>query len=1054
MDRMQGLLKSGFVGREWIFNDISSWLENDKKRKVFCITGEPGIGKSALVAQFAAKNKVQVAGIHFCTSGSTLDSPRDVILSLAFQMGTRLPAYRRYLLKHDFDLANLSDVDLFSKLITEAGSFGIDGGQQPYILIVDGLDEAGENLARFIAQHYRELPRWLYFLVTSRPNEPHVKAHLEAMHPMELSASARQNEEDAKTYIEEWLKTRIPESGRRKKLANLLLKASAANFRYLSYLRDSVENGVISLEDFEANHDVLQGLGSLYQNSLERIYPDRESFAREGRPVLSLLAVAGSVPLPLALVFRVLKKEHQLSESHVRDILVQLGSLVQVTDDPDPKKRTVRIFHKSVTDWLLSDANTSFIVYKEDAADQLINFLLDKMKKVEAQWKDDGSGWDKVEEFRDNYGALLGNLLLDKLAPGIGLTPERLDNFDEDALDDLNVKKEDWEKLYNIIDKFIDDIDDDWFTYKDLYKNWTVIKYLLVTYYEGRESEAAIQEASSLFDVFTSDEYPDWAPAFAKKQYEDVNATFGVNSENSLEALDNLLNVYKYHPDTALREEGLSLAIKNIPVAQNLFSKNSEAVADLYSYIADFSDDYEEKEEALKQSKRIRTFIFHKWIKTLPKKQQDLYNSILSGHKDYKSLTDSEKDLIAEIEDVAGSVSFYFIALLDYAEYLIDEERYDEALKLIKQADKASIIVDLTGIRFEQDYTRVYLGLEEYDEALEWAKRGYEKAIKAWGKEHSDTLFALSDLSDTYMEKGKAEEDNKVLTKALTYKREVLQGYSSIFPDGRDTVNTRIELSKLLSYLGNDKEAYKEANAAYESCLKQRVVNYENIALAWLWMIEYKQKLHPGQVDLPAELAKFLEQEEDAWGENDWHTYNSLGLILFEWIYEKNEPKLQEYAKKLVAITHDFYGVKSREYLHDQLYLGWEEYLQGNLKSAYRTLEHLTKSYDKLDLVSYPQILALTIVSQALSHNEESLKTFKEFEKDYEEDYDGKQYLLQLAASAAARAAQALDKKREATRLFKKAIAIAEDREDEEDQQKLQAELAAHQGKSGHKRSK
>lgn len=219
-------------------------------------------------------------------------------------------------------------------------------------------------------------------------------------------------------------------------------------------------------------------------------------------------------------------------------------------------------------------------------------------------------------------------------------------------------------------------------------------------------------------------------------------------------------------------------------------------------------------------------------------------------------------------------------------------------------------------------------------------------------------------------------------------------------------------------------------------------------------IIECKQKLHPGQVDLPAELAKFIEQEDEDWEYGDKHIYDSLYQIIYEWICEKNEPQLLEYAKRLKTLAHDLYGVKSVQYLDAQLFMGWEEYLQGNLKTAYRTLEHLTKSYDKHDLVAYPQILVLTIVSQALGNNEESLNKFKDFEKDYEKDYDGKQYLLQLAASAAARAAQALDKKSEATRLFKKAIAIAEDREDEEDQQKLQAELAAHQSKGGHKRSK
>ena len=360
LDRMQGLLKDGFVGREWLFNDIQDWLEHDRRRKVFCITGEPGIGKSALVAQFAAQNKVQVVGIHFCAAGSSLDEPRSVILSLAFQMGTRLPAYRRYLLTHDFDFARLSEEDLFSKLITEACSFGIDGGRQPCLLIVDGLDEASGELARFIAQHYRELPDWLYFLVTSRPNDRHVKAHLDAMNPRVLSATDERNEADARLYVRKWLDEAEVEDARRDQIEKHVLRASAGNFRYLSFLRGMVQNGVIDLDEFVEGEVFPRGLSSLYQSCMDRIFPDGRGFSEQARPVLSMLACCGATPLAFGVLLPVLKKNYGLTESAVRDTLGRLGSLVRINANRIPQKQTVQIFHKSVSDWLLSDSNTLY----------------------------------------------------------------------------------------------------------------------------------------------------------------------------------------------------------------------------------------------------------------------------------------------------------------------------------------------------------------------------------------------------------------------------------------------------------------------------------------------------------------------------------------------------------------------------------------------------------------------------------------------------------------------------------------------------------------------
>ncbi len=37
-----------FIGRQWVFNAIEEWRKNPNAPKVFLITGDPGIGKSAL----------------------------------------------------------------------------------------------------------------------------------------------------------------------------------------------------------------------------------------------------------------------------------------------------------------------------------------------------------------------------------------------------------------------------------------------------------------------------------------------------------------------------------------------------------------------------------------------------------------------------------------------------------------------------------------------------------------------------------------------------------------------------------------------------------------------------------------------------------------------------------------------------------------------------------------------------------------------------------------------------------------------------------------------
>jgi Cdc6-like AAA superfamily ATPase len=78
-------LIEGFIGREWVFEEINRWLQQDNKR-FFILTGEPGVGKSAIVAHLI-QTRTGIVAQHFCQLGvEETVNPSRVLRSLAAQL--------------------------------------------------------------------------------------------------------------------------------------------------------------------------------------------------------------------------------------------------------------------------------------------------------------------------------------------------------------------------------------------------------------------------------------------------------------------------------------------------------------------------------------------------------------------------------------------------------------------------------------------------------------------------------------------------------------------------------------------------------------------------------------------------------------------------------------------------------------------------------------------------------------------------------------------------------------------------------------------------------
>ena len=267
--RLGSLVERGFVGREWLFEDIETWRSRTGDR-TFWLMAEPGMGKSAIAARLAHTSARCTVAYHFCRFDETSTrSPETFVCTLAFQLAARLPGYRELVINAarypSKPLQELQADDLFTLLLANPLRYSIDGGQSAdrLLVIVDALDEA-PAIADLLAKRQGEFPSWVALLLTSRP-DTHIRSALAGVAPHALTSDDPRNSNDLQAYLDQWFATlnSAPPSDARA----ALLERSDGNILYLATARAGVANGSFNLD---APGAYPLGLGGLYRQWFDR----------------------------------------------------------------------------------------------------------------------------------------------------------------------------------------------------------------------------------------------------------------------------------------------------------------------------------------------------------------------------------------------------------------------------------------------------------------------------------------------------------------------------------------------------------------------------------------------------------------------------------------------------------------------------------------------------------------------------------------------------------------------------------------------------------------
>lgn len=325
-----------FTGREWLVDQVRRWIDEAHEERVLLLVGDPGAGKSALLAQLTGAGAI---AHHFCQSDVrvTLDCGR-FLRSVAAMVTHALPGLGAMLERPDiaeFMTAEACQVDPAAAM--DFGMIRLLGELPPEgrraAIMVDGLDESlavGGRLtiAELLGSRANRLPPGIAVVATTRP-DPRVLRHFEGSRILRLAAEDPRNLDDVRAFVAD----RLPAGE-----VDRICDWSGGNFLYARHVVESVGRG----DDILAGGGALPpGLDSLYTRLFERYWPNGAGYP-PARRVLATV-IAAREPLSTGQIGTALRTSGtELDHS----VLEALAPFLHADG------QRLEMFHASIVDWL------------------------------------------------------------------------------------------------------------------------------------------------------------------------------------------------------------------------------------------------------------------------------------------------------------------------------------------------------------------------------------------------------------------------------------------------------------------------------------------------------------------------------------------------------------------------------------------------------------------------------------------------------------------------------------------------------------------------------
>jgi hypothetical protein len=331
----------GFVGRQFVFDAFDEFTRNNENG-YFLVTGDPGIGKSAISAQL-----VKTRGYihHFNIRAEGINTADIFLQNVCAQL---IAVYRL-----EYTVATADNAQrgiFFDKLLREVSN-KLEGKKA--IIVIDGLDEVdGIGPGNNPLDLPLVLPSGICIFVTLRKDTK--KPRAERLSTFRLTHDSALNTDDVRAYLEQALskpgiKSYIAsQKSSDADFVELMVKKSEGNFMYLRYVIPEVESGAYKDLALPA---LPTGLRDYYVDHWDRMKSvDREAWLSYKLPILMALTRV-KLPVSIDLVAKFSGVEER---PRIRGVLQDWGQFLhqELVDDAGEPQRRYRIYHESFLDFI------------------------------------------------------------------------------------------------------------------------------------------------------------------------------------------------------------------------------------------------------------------------------------------------------------------------------------------------------------------------------------------------------------------------------------------------------------------------------------------------------------------------------------------------------------------------------------------------------------------------------------------------------------------------------------------------------------------------------